>query len=144
MTVMIMDQSPAVVCMGCQCWVASMARSLGLLAETGPFDWVAVSPRMVQHMLQTNFHDFQDPRNLDLLGKSGGHANHKMYSPMLETYGFRGVDMFQHAPSDGDFPWSDLEASWPLTVVPSQLCVHYPRHRLSCGEPCEWDAQHLH
>ena len=79
MTAMIMDQGPAVVCMGCQCWVASMARSLGLLAESGPFDWVAVSPRMVQHMLQTNFHDIQDPLNLVFTLVNAGHAHHKVH-----------------------------------------------------------------
>ena len=98
----VVDQGAVIVCLGCQCWVTAMARSLGLLTESGPFDWIAVSPRMVQHMLQTDFHDFENPLNLVVMGRNAGHAHRRVYSPMLENYGLSDADMFQHLPSDGD------------------------------------------
>ena len=38
----LVEQGAVIVCLGCQCWVSTMARGLGLLTESGPFDWVAV------------------------------------------------------------------------------------------------------
>ena len=98
----LVEQGAVIVCLGCQCWVSTMARSLGLLTESGPFDWVAVSPMMVQHMLQTDFHDFVNPLNLVYTGKKATQAHHKVYSPMLVRYGFGNIQMFQHFPSDRD------------------------------------------
>ena len=100
----LVEQGAVIVCLGCQCWVSTMARSLGLLTESGPFDWVAVSPMMVQHMLQTDFHDFVNPLNLVYTGKKATQAHHKVYSPMLVRYGFEfgNIQMFQHFPSDRD------------------------------------------
>ena len=97
-----MDQGAVVACLGCQCWVTHMGRSLGLLSKDGPFDWVAVSPKMVRHMLETNFHELENSDNLVPVGRNKGRANHKVYSPMLAEYGFPDADMFQHVPLDGD------------------------------------------
>ena len=73
-----------------------------MLKECGPFDWVGVSPRMVQHMVLDDFQDLQDPLKLEFTGKGGKHVKHKLYSRMLESYGLRDAEMFQHVPGDGD------------------------------------------
>ena len=77
----LVEPGAALVCLGCQCWVSTMARSLGLLTESGPFDWVAVSPTMVQQMLQTDFHDFVNPLNLVYTGKNCAQARHRCIRP---------------------------------------------------------------
>ena len=93
-----------VVGLGCQCWLTSTLRRLGVSCVAGPLDWVAASPLMVLHMLQTDFIDFMDPALITYKGARSGHANHALYSSMLEQYGIPNSTMFQHVPESEDLP----------------------------------------
>ena len=93
-----------VVGLGCQCWLTSTLRRLGVSFVAGPLDWVAASPLMVLHMLQTDFIDFMDPALITYKGARSGHANHALYSSMLEQYGIPYSTMFQHVPESEDLP----------------------------------------
>ena len=93
-----------VVGLGCQCWLTSTLRRLGVSFVAGPLDWVAASPLMVLHMLQTDFIDFMDPALITYKGARSGHANHALYSSMLEQYGIPNSTMFQHVPESEDLP----------------------------------------